>query len=136
AFSAVPLAWLVGEWLARARRGRPVAVLGIIVAIVPAAPITLWSMVPHRGAASGTMPAPQRVSACEARRHAAVLDGLPQGTVLAPLDIGPDLLLGSRDSVLATGHHRGARGMHDAIAAFIAAPDQAHAIIRANHIAY
>lgn len=135
AFSAVPLAWLVGEWLVLARQGRPVALLGIVAAMVPSAPITLWAMVPHP--ASSPAPATARqVSACEARRHAAALNAMPQGTVLAPLDIGPDILLGSRDSVLATGHHRGARGMHDAITAFVSPPDQAHAIIRANHIAY
>lgn len=132
AFSAVPLAWLVGEWLVLARQGRPVALLGIVAAMVPSAPITLWAMVPHQASA----PAARRVSACEARRHAALLNTLPQGTILAPLDIGPDILLGSHDSVLATGHHRGARGMHDAIAAFVSPPDAAHAIVRANHIAY
>ncbi|NOW47858.1 hypothetical protein FHW96_004040 [Novosphingobium sp. SG751A] len=135
AFAAVPLAWLVGEWLSAARRGRPIAVLGIVAAMVPSAPITVWGMVPHK-VSGPAAPSAQRVSACEARRHAAVLNALPQGTILAPLDIGPDLLLGSRDSVLATGHHRGARGMHDVIAAFVAAPDQARGIIRANHIAY
>jgi len=135
AFSAVPLAWLVGEGLVAARQGRPVAVLGIVAAMVPSAPITVWGMVPHK-ASSPTTTTAQRVSTCEARRHAAVLNTMPRGTILAPLDIGPDLLLGSRDSVLATGHHRGARGMHDAIAAFVAPPDQARAIIRANHIAY
>jgi hypothetical protein len=139
ALSAVPLAWLVGEWLALARGGRPVAVLGIVAALVPAAPITIWGMVPHKEPQGATISAPstaQRVSSCEARRYVATLDAWPQGTILAPLDIGPDLLLGGRDSVLATGHHRGARGMHDVIAAFVAAPDQAHTIIRANHIAY
>ncbi|MBB3954397.1 hypothetical protein [Novosphingobium sediminicola] len=135
AFSAVPLAWLVGEWLSAARRGQRLAVLGIVAAMVPSAPITVWGMVPHK-ASSPTTTTAQRVSTCEARRHAAALNTLPQGTILAPLDIGPDLLLGSHDSVLATGHHRGARGMHDAIAAFVAPPDQARAIIRANHIAY
>ncbi|WDF72617.1 hypothetical protein [Novosphingobium sp. KACC 22771] len=135
AFSAVPLAWLVGEWLVAARQGRPIAALGIVAAMVPSAPITIWAMMPHKASAPAALTA-QRVSACEARRHAAVLNTLPQGTILAPLDIGPDILLGSRDSVLATGHHRGARGMHDAIAAFVAAPDAARAIIRANHIAY
>lgn len=135
AFSAVPLAWLVGEWLVAARQGCPIAVLGIVAAMVPSAPITIWAMMLHKASGPTTTTA-QRVSACEVRRHAAVLNTLPQGTVLAPLDIGPDILLGSRDSVLATGHHRGARGMHDAIAAFVAAPDAARAIIRANHIAY
>lgn len=135
ALAAVPLAALLGQWLEAARGGRPLALLGIAVAMVPAAPITLWGMVPH-GGAQDTAPAAARVSACEARRHAAVFAHVPRGTVLAPLDIGPDLLLGGADSVLATGHHRGARGMHDVIAAFIAAPDQAHAILRANRIAY
>jgi len=39
----------------------------------------------------------------------------------------------SHDRVVATGHHRGAAGMHDVIAAFMAPPEEAHAIIRKRH---
>lgn len=137
ALAAVPLAWLVAEGLCVLRQGRTwdrrwAAGLGILAALMPAAPITLYGLWPHGAGAAPARP----MTACDLRRHAAVLAGLPRGTILAPLDIGPDLLLATPDSVLATGHHRGARGMHDAIAAFTGAPDQALAIARANGIAY
>lgn len=61
------------------------------------------------------------------------LDRLPAIDIFAPLDIGPDLLVKSHHRVVATGHHRGAAGMHDVIAAFMAPPEAAHAIIRKRH---
>lgn len=139
ALAAVPLAWLVGEWLALVRGGHGRWALGIVFAMVPAAPITLWSelsLALKPVAPSVSFAKAPLYSACDLRHGARVLAGLPQGTILAPLDIGPELLVYSRDSVLATGHHRGARAMHDVIAAFTSRPDRASAIVRANRISY
>ena len=145
ALAAVPLAWLVGEWLFALREGktwdrRLAALAGIVLALVPSAPITLYGMVPQSsgsgGAQAGVAAGPQRVSSCDVRRNAGVLQGLPRGTILAPLDIGPELLLATPDSVLATGHHRGARAMHQVIAAFTGSDAQLRGIIAENRIAY
>lgn len=145
ALAAVPLAWLVGEWLFALREGktwdrRLAALAGIVLALVPSAPITLYGMVPQSsgsgGAQAGVAAGPQRVSSCDVRRHAGVLQGLPRGTILAPLDIGPELLLASPDAVLATGHHRGARAMHQVITAFTGSEAQLRGIIAENRIAY
>lgn len=139
ALAAVPLAWLVSEQLYIARECRTwdrrwIAILGILIALVPSAPITLYGLIPHRHTASTL--SSQQVSACEVSQGARVFAHLPQGAILAPLDIGPALLLATPDSVLATGHHRGARAMHQVIAAFTGGAAQAKAIAADNRIAY
>jgi len=131
ALAAVPLAWGLGCALA-VPRGRLMAMAGVVAVLMPSAPITAWGMMGH-----DTAPfLAQRVSDCRVRQAAAIFDRLPQGTILAPLDIGPELLVATRDSVMATGHHRGARAIHDALLALISPPDQARALIRAHHVRY
>lgn len=61
------------------------------------------------------------------------LDALPPELIFAPLDVGPHLLQRTRHSVMATGHHRNNAVMAQVISAFIASPDQAHAIIGRSH---
>jgi len=129
ALAAVPLAWQLGQWLAGLRQGRWAAVPAMLLALVPAAPITLWGFVAP--AQSGP-----RVPACNIARGSRALAQGPRGLILAPMDMGPELLLHTPDDVLATGHHRGARGMKEAIVAFTSAPEAAHAILRANGVAY
>ena len=41
-----------------------------------------------------------------------------------------------RSRVLATPHHRAASAMHDSLAAFLAPPDQARALIAQRHVDY
>jgi hypothetical protein len=143
ALGAVPLAWLVGTWLASAHQAgawhrRLAALLGIGFALVPSAPITLWGMVPHGGGGAGAPSAlgSQPVSACGVARQAGALGLRREALVLAPLDIGPELLLSTPASVLATGHHRGASAMHDVIASFTAPPPAARTIIARRHITH
>ncbi len=76
-----------------------------------------------------------RVSQCRYDVAGKALDRVPAMDIFAPLDIGPDLIVKSHHRVVATGHHRGAEGMHDVIAAFMAPPEEAHAIIRKRHTA-
>ena len=66
----------------------------------------------------------------------AVLDALPHSTLFTPLDIGPWVLLRSHHGVVATGHHRASAPMRDVISAFLARPDEAHALIRKHGAAY
>jgi hypothetical protein len=75
------------------------------------------------------------ISQCRYDVAGRALDRLPAVDLFAPLDIGPDLIVRSHDRVVATGHHRGASGMHDVIAAFMAPAEQAHALIRKRHAA-
>ncbi|NBC37027.1 hypothetical protein GTZ99_10715 [Novosphingobium sp. FSY-8] len=76
------------------------------------------------------------VSSCRIPAAGAALNALPTAAILAPLDISPDLIYASHHSVLATGHHRGARGMNAVIAAFTGSADQARAIAKANGMTY
>lgn len=64
------------------------------------------------------------------------LTRLPRGTIFAPLDIGPDLILATDHSVVATGHHRGAAAMHDVITAFIVDPPVARSIVARHKSRY
>ena len=48
---------------------------------------------------------------CEIQQASAALRSLPKGEIMAPIDIGPQLLYDTDHSVIATGHHRGGQGM-------------------------
>ena len=60
----------------------------------------------------------------------AALNRLPRATILAPLDIGPDLLQRTPHSVVATGHHRNNAAMALTIHAFTGSPDEALQLAR------
>lgn len=133
ALAAVPLGWQIREWLRAARTmrrpGRRALVMAAMaLALLPAMPLTLLTLARPAHAAIGD-PALQRVSACAIDDHAALLGRLPRGEILAPLDIGPQLLFASKHSVVATGHHRGETAMRVTISAFLGAPDQAHHVL-------
>jgi hypothetical protein len=67
------------------------------------------------------------------------LDALGPTTIFAPLDIGPDIVIYTRNRVIATGHHRNRAGMRAVIAAFIADPGDARPIIArsgADYVAF
>jgi hypothetical protein len=133
ALAAVPLGWLVREWLRSARnlrqpgrRALMMAAMGL--ALLPAMPLTLLAIARPARAASDEMP--PRVSTCRVDRGATVFHDLPAGEILAPLDVGPQLLFATDHTVIATGHHRGSAGMHTTIATFTGSADAAHATLR------
>lgn len=57
------------------------------------------------------------------------LDALPHALLLAPLDIGPEILLRTHHDIIATGHHRNIAGMTEVIRAFSLPPEQAKAVV-------
>jgi hypothetical protein len=61
---------------------------------------------------------------------------LPRGEILAPMDIGPRLLLETPHTVIASAHHRGQAGMHFAIALFLGPPERARTALAARGTAY
>ncbi|ANU06866.1 hypothetical protein [Paraurantiacibacter namhicola] len=75
-------------------------------------------------------------SACDVTGSARKLDSLPTGTVFAPLDLGPAILLGSSHSVVATSHHRANDAMADVIGAFTQSPEEARKTIAARGADY
>ncbi|WP_295637637.1 hypothetical protein [Novosphingobium sp.] len=72
-------------------------------------------------------------SSCDYDKLAVGLRKLPDTDIFAPLDPGPRIILDTGHRVIATGHHRGVAGIHDVIAAFIAPPDEAKAIVVKRH---
>lgn len=66
----------------------------------------------------------------------AALSRIPAAHLFAPIDIGPALLVRTRHSVVATGHHRNDGAMRRIIAAFIANPADAEAMVRAERARY
>ncbi|MCB2089638.1 MAG: hypothetical protein KDD98_12545 [Sphingomonadaceae bacterium] len=129
ALAAVPLGWQLAEWFRAARHlqapaKRFAAMAGISLALLPALPLTLFTMA-MPAEASGRSPM-LRASSCDIPQTAATLRKLPRGEILAPLDIGPRLLYETEHSVIATGHHRGNRGMKWVIETFTGPAEAAH----------
>jgi hypothetical protein len=78
----------------------------------------------------------QPESTCEMHRNTRLLNRLPAGTIFAPLDISPLLLLDTHHSVVASGHHRSELAMRDVIEAFTSDPSVARARIMAHKADY
>lgn len=150
--AALPLGWLAVQLLNRFRggdgAGAKLASAGALALIlVPAAPITIAKSVMPSGATSPVSstndqpvspPLSQSVAAsqCQMNDQAAKLDALPKGTILAPLDLGPSILLQSHHSVVATSHHRAELAMRDVILAFTGPLEGAQAIAVSHGAAY
>ena len=139
ALAAVPLGWQIKEWIKGARNmrrpgKRALALAGVAVALLPALPVTLLTLaMPVEARSPATVPA---ALSCNIAAANVTLARLPTGEVLAPMDIGPDLLLGTRHRVIATSHHRGARGMRLVIGAFRGSPGEARRMLRERGTAY
>jgi len=141
ALSAIPLGWQLKQWLRNARMQRfasrrIAAMAGVALALVPAAPLTIYTLVAPAHASTGLVETGPRVSSCELDQATAVLAGMPRGDVLAPLDVGPQILLRTNHTVVATGHHRAATAMREVIEAFTGDDELAHAIAARRGIDY
>lgn len=64
------------------------------------------------------------------------LGALPQSTVLAPIDIGPSILVFTHHSVMGTGHHRNVAGIATVIRVFMGNPDYARRVALTTQAAY
>ena len=151
ALATVPLGWQVRVWIHQIggseirRKGARLRTLGAIVfALVPGVPMlplahaanALNAGHNHAGPSSSQALGISRVKLAETSVEACGMPGslpalarLPAATIFAPLDIGPSLLLGTHHSVVATGHHRANLAMNDVIAAYLATPEAARAIV-------
>jgi hypothetical protein len=147
-FAAVPTAALILGWVYRLRSTPILSRLGgyaiVISLLAPGLPVVMAmsaaNPVSANAASSGTVQSiagikvgAMGISQCRYDVAGRALDKLPATDILAPLDIGPDLIVKSHDRVVATGHHRGAEGMHDVIAAFMSPEAEAHALVRKRH---
>ena len=134
AFAAVPVGWRLQRWLAQLRAARRAAqgvvMLGAFALVLGLA--LPWS----RSGGTSASPAPQRASGCRVAESAEMLSALPRGEILAPMDIGPRLLLDSPHTVIASAHHRGEAGMQFAIERFLGSPERARAELADRGTAY
>ena len=64
------------------------------------------------------------------------LNAVPAAAMLAPLDLGPGILLNTPHRVVASGYHRNSAAIGDVIRAYIGSDDQAHAIIARRGVRY
>ncbi|HEX2793780.1 MAG TPA: hypothetical protein VHN58_05055, partial [Croceicoccus sp.] len=139
ALAAVPLGWQLRRWLRSIRnlhqpRKQAVAALGIVAALLPTLPLSLlMAATPSRAAPA--QPQPGGIPACDA---SAVLNRIGPAPVnlLAPIDLGPRLLLDSPHRVMATAHHRAGSAISDNMRAYIEPADAAHAIIARRQVQY
>jgi hypothetical protein len=133
--ATVPFAWLLGLALQRLRASgkaltKAAVVVATLVVMLPTAPVAVAkSLAPEHS----NTPTPGGIakSSCDLEASARRIAGLPHGTVFAPLDIGPSILLETKHDVIATGHHRASLAMRDVIAAFVSPENVSHRIVDA-----
>lgn len=137
AIGAVPLGWLLRDWISTAKAMRPgakrIGLLGAaILVVLPQIPLEAARALRSREPAA----APTAQYVCDIPAAAKTLGGLPPATLFAPIDIGPMLLLHTWHKVVATAHHRAPQALHAVIAAFTADPAKAEAIVRGRGARY
>ena len=135
-FAAVPAAAQVSCWIDQLRKAamprRLAGYAGMALLLVPGIPVAVAAslVTPTAGTAEAGTTA---TALCSFDRAAPALDRLAPTDILVPLDMGPDVLVRTHQRVVATGHHRGSAAMHDVIAAFLAPPAEARAIMQSRH---
>lgn len=149
ALASVPIGWQIGQWLRASRNARKssrriAGLVGTSLALLPALPLGLFAFAHSAQAEIGQAgeagrsetPAIARAADCRLQDVAGALDRLPKGEIIAPLDIGPQILLHSSQSVVATGHHRASSAMRFQIDTFLAPPELAVRRLRARGTSY
>jgi hypothetical protein len=131
-FALPGLAWLLIALFARAQALRLALarVLGSValMALTPVGLCALWIALVPAPAKARSISAPASVD-CRSAATLAPLRSLRHAVLFAPIDMGPDILVQSGHSVIATAHHRNAAGITAVIEGFILSPDRARAII-------
>ena len=138
ALAAPPAGALLAALLARARaltRAAPrvVATLAVLLLAAPGVSVGLILLaLPAAPAASGRPPRPP----CASARDMRVLRMLPRGTVFAPIDMTPELLVDTDHHAVAGGYHRGAAAIARVITGFTAVPARAEDAVRGSGADY
>ncbi|MET0240772.1 MAG: hypothetical protein ABW184_12840 [Sphingobium sp.] len=128
-------AWLFVRMLVATRRlAHPAARIAAGVACFLVTPIGAQALV---AATLPDSPVPDgKPSACTTHMALRGLNALPAATLFSPLDIAPHLLVHTRHGIVGSGHHRSREGMKAVIAAFVAPPDRARAIVTGTGATY
>ena len=101
-----------------------------VALLTPAALCAIWIAVTV-SADDADEKASSPASECRSAAALAQLRQLPQSTLFAPLDIGPDILIKTPHYVIGTAHHRNAAGITAVVEAFTAPPAKARDILSA-----
>lgn len=131
--ATLPFAWLLGIALHRLRNSggmptRIAVVLATVLVVLPGAPVAIaQNLAPDN--AAGAEPEEIPMSSCDLHESARRMATLAPGTVFAPLDIGPTILLETPHRVIATGHHRADKAMRDVIGAFVSRAEVSRLIV-------
>lgn len=141
AYAVIPAALIAAQLFAHFRKATVptvrIGTVAIILAIlVPGALLNSVLNVVQTKQPSVDARAEQQAIACESAASIAKLARLPSGNVLAPFDMGPLILSQTAHQVVASSHHRNARGMYDHIRIFRSRPDVAYALLKARGINY
>lgn len=139
ALASIPLGWQISQWVRNARNmrrpgKRVLALVGAALALLPAMPLTLFAIAMPAQAALGV--AQPRPAPCTSAQVAMALNRLPQGEILAPIDLAPQVLSRTGHSVIAAGHRRAALQMQTVIGLFAGPADTARAILAQRGTAY
>lgn len=132
-FALPGIAWLILMLFRRVQASAimPVRVLGsaALVLLSPAGLCSLWIALSSASDAEPAGPGKAGLNRCLPGASMAALTSLPRGTIFAPMDIGPSILIRTDHAVVGTGHHRNAAGITAVIQGFMDRPEQARAVI-------
>ncbi len=113
--------------------GRKLLLSGAVLALLVVSLPYLWSVL---GAAAKAHPAAAPIVSCGERADMAALAAEPPSLVLAPLRVGPRILVATDHGVLAAPYHRNNDGNRFALETLTDPPDVAHTRIKARGVRY
>ncbi len=113
-----------------ATAANPILVAALLPVLLPG--LRLAPQTTDQPITSGT----QASTICSSGADIAGLNRIEPSLLFAAIDIGPMVLVESRHSVIATGHHRNDEAIAKVIKAFLAKPDQAQAIVQSTAASY
>lgn len=131
-------AWALGGMMRRARAirrpvTRTVATMGALMIAAPG--LTAGAII------NFAAPTPVEATAtpyptCDNYHDVAKLATLPPATIFAPIDMTPALLAATHHRAIGAGYHRNSAALHRVLAAFLASPDRARALVTASGADY
>ncbi len=133
-FALPGTAWLIirlWNWSrTHARMAPRVAGILLVLAATPQISAPLLAGAASQAASPGAAAEDKANRACMLRHNIALLAALPKSTILAPIDMGAQMIEATPHSVVATPHHRNIAAIDMVIRTFLAAPRDAEAIMR------
>lgn len=130
AFAVPVLGWQIVHWIEVLRTSpfvgqRIAAIAGCTLILVPALPFTLGALLADNSGRAQPVSGPAIVENCITDWDKLAGTVSAGEEILAPLDLGPPILLHTPVSVVATGHHRGDAGIKAELEIFASSPDEA-----------